>query len=323
MAGHGGRDEVKALLQRQGTVIGGQIVGQIRDHALHVSLAQHRWDGPNQHCRRAEPFEVEAEFLEFGDPRLQPVAGGFLQFDHFGQQQSLGRYTLPLHRAAHPLQRQPFMRGMLVDDDEAILGFRDDIGARHLSARDAERETATFRGRRSGGFGAGLRRRRDERASAIGEGGGWGELIIAGRRHSARRLEDRHRPDRRRRNRLRLPGGQGCGVGILDSPEAFGIQRTAQAGHDHATDQRRVAKAHFGLGGMDVDVHLQRRDIQEQGDHRMAIARQHVGIGAPQRPDQQPVAHRAAIDEQILMIAHAAIVCGQRCDAGQLHPFPL
>ena len=38
----------------------------------------------------------------------------------------------------------------------------------------------------------------------------------------------------------------------------------------------------------------------EQRHHRMAVARQIVGIGAAHRADQQLVAHRAAVDEQIL-----------------------
>src|SRR3546814_3623335 len=74
----------------------------------------------------------------------------------------LRRDPLPFHGAAHPLQRQPFMGGVLVDDDEAVLRLRDDIGAGDLAPGDAQREAGSFRGWRGGGFGAGLGRRRSE-----------------------------------------------------------------------------------------------------------------------------------------------------------------
>ena len=61
-----------------------------------------------------------------------------------------------------------------------------------------------------------------------------------------------------------------------------------------------VAEAHFGLGRMHVDVDLARIERDEQRQQRMAVARQIIGIGAAHRADQQLVAHRAAVDEQIL-----------------------
>src|SRR3546814_18258073 len=48
----------------------------------------------------------------------------------------------------------PFVRGVLVDDDEAVLGFGDDIGFRNLAARDAKRVRFGTRDRHGRGFGA-------------------------------------------------------------------------------------------------------------------------------------------------------------------------
>ena len=45
---------------------------------------------------------------------------------------------------------------------------------------------------------------------------------------------------------------------------------------------------------MDVDVDLRRRNLDEQGGDRVAVAGQQVPIGGPERADQQPVLHRAA-----------------------------
>src|SRR3546814_4769407 len=61
------------------------------------------------------------------------------------------------------------------------------------------------------------------------------------------------------------------------------------------------------------DLDLQRRDVQEEGDDRMPVPRQHVGIGAAHRADQQPVAHRAAVHEQKLVVAHAAKIGRASC----------
>ena len=91
------------------------------------------------------------------------------------------------------------------------------------------------------------------------------------------------------------------------------VERAAQPPDDHAADQLRVTKAHLGLGRMDIDIDLAARDVEEQRDHRMTIAREQVGIGTTQRADEQPVLHRATVDEQILMVGDAAIV-GRQAD---------
>ncbi len=49
----------------------------------------------------------------------------------------------------------------------------------------------------------------------------------------------------------------------------------------------------------------------------MAVARHHLRIGAADRADQQPVAHRPAVDEQILMVRHAPVEGRQAGDAAQ------
>ena len=61
-----------------------------------------------------------------------------------------------------------------------------------------------------------------------------------------------------------------------------------------------VAEAHFGLGRMHVDVDLARVERDEQRQQRMAVARQIVGVGRAHRAEQKFVAHRPAVDEQIL-----------------------
>ncbi len=70
------------------------------------------------------------------------------------------------------------------------------------------------------------------------------------------------------------------------------VERAPQAADDQAADSRGIAKAHLGLGRVDVDVDLVERDLEEQSSDRMAVAGDQVAIGGAQRADQQPVLHR-------------------------------
>ena len=70
------------------------------------------------------------------------VDGGLVEFDDLREQKRLTRHGSAFPRRAHPLEHQPLVRGMLVDDDEAILGLCDDVGRRNLSPRHAERMIA-------------------------------------------------------------------------------------------------------------------------------------------------------------------------------------
>ena len=80
-----------------------------------------------------------------------------------------------------------------------------------------------------------------------------------------------------------------------------------------------IAEADLGLGRMDVDVDFLGRELEEQRQHRVAVAREHSGIGAAHRADEQPVLHRAAVDEQVLVVGDAAVEGRQAGDPGQPH----
>ena len=70
--------------------------------------------------------------------------------------------------------------------------------------------------------------------------------------------------------------------------------------HDQRADQTGVAEAHFGLGRMNIDIHLARIERHEQRHERVAVARQIVGVSGAHGSDEKLVAHRPAVDEQIL-----------------------
>ncbi len=73
---------------------------------------------------------------------------------------------------------------------------------------------------------------------------------------------------------------------------------------DRATDElmhrAAVAKAHFGLGRMHVDVDQPRIDAEPQRIGRLAVVVQHVAIRFAQRVREHAIAHEAPVDEQIL-----------------------
>jgi hypothetical protein len=83
------------------------------------------------------------------------------------------------------------------------------------------------------------------------------------------------------------------------------VQRFVQALFDRADDQAadggRVAKAHFGLGRMDVDVDLAWLAFDEQSRDRVPVGGQEVEIGASERAGERLVAHRSPVDEQELL----------------------
>ena len=104
---------------------------------------------------------------------------------------------------------------------------------------------------------------------------------------------------------------------------AFAQQRPLQRGDQQGAHQRRIAEAHFCFRGVHVDVDLARIERDEQRDDRMAVARQIVGIGAAHHADQELVAHRPAVDEEILPERIGAGVGRQRREAFDGHAVAL
>ena len=116
---------------------------------------------------------------------------------------------------------------------------------------------------------------------------------------------------------LGLPHRQRSLARPLGAAMARRVERAPQAADDHPAHQRRITEADLGLGGMDVDVDLIGRNLEKQRHHRMPITREHLGIGPPHCADEQPVLHRPAVDEEILVIRHATIEGRQPGDAAE------
>ena len=214
-----------------------------------TSRRRARRERAHQHRARPEALELEPEFGKLADPRLEPVAGGLVELDDFGDQQRLAAATPPPALAARmPLEHEPLVRGVLVDDHQPVLGLGDDIGRGDLPARHAR-----------AGSRAALRRGSAARPAGRG--------TRAPRRVGVTTLPETAAVVRR----IRASGAmrRGCGASAraascrapprsraCDAALAGRVERMAQAADDEAADTAGIAEADLGLGGVDVDVDL-------------------------------------------------------------------
>jgi len=83
-------------------------------------------------------------------------------------------------------------------------------------------------------------------------------------------------------------------------------QRFVQAAKHEIVHQPAIAKAHFVLGRMHVDIDAPRIDFEKQHEARMPAVIQHIGVGLPYRVRDQAIAHRAAVDVEILLVGAGA-----------------
>ena len=189
------------------------------------------------------------------------------------------------------------MRGVLIDDDHPLGGLGDDIGVVQLPARRPQ----------------GMPRRRlivHRRGRDIAPGRG----VDIGQR----RL-------RGPRDGRRLVGGGGLGEARSDCtarPEGGGHrcrahravpglgQRVLERADDQAAHRRRIAEPDLGLRRVHVHVHLVGLGFEEQGHDRVTVASQQVLIGGAHAAEQELVADRAGVDEQILGAGMGAVERG-------------
>ena len=299
------------------------MLGEIAQQAAHIDIAQHRRRFAHGDGAGAEGFDRKAELAQVVGPRDEPRGVRLVEFDDFRDQQDLPRHAGFLDRGLHALVDDALMRGVLVDDDEAVAGLRHDIGFVDLRARRAQ-WTFDLLGGGLEALDTSVGRRFADIESFLRCFGKTKSGVAARRRH-------RHRPrrriapiksgapryrDRTERRDSRAAAGRGRAL-------TFARQRFLQRTHDQPAHQSAVAETHLGLGRMHVDVDLAALESHEQRQQRMAVARQIVGIGRAHRADQNLVTHRPAVNEQILAERVGARQRRQSGEAFQPHAFAL
>ena len=100
-------------------------------------------------------------------------------------------------------------------------------------------------------------------------------------------------------------------------PEAGAGERVADGADDEGAHEARVAEAHLRLGRMHVDVDLPRIAGDAERQDGMAVAGHDVGIGAAHGPEQELVAHGAAVDDEVDVAGAAAVEGRQPCRPGE------
>ena len=83
-------------------------------------------------------------------------------------------------------------------------------------------------------------------------------------------------------------------------------------------DFAAIAKAHFDLGGVHVDVHTRRVHLDIEGVDGLLVAMQHIFISGTGRVGQHLVAHKAAVDIAKLMVRARARSIGHTSAAGDM-----
>jgi hypothetical protein len=79
----------------------------------------------------------------------------------------------------------------------------------------------------------------------------------------------------------------------------------------------RFAEPHLGFRRVHVHVHPFRWAVDEQRRRRVPVAAEHVHVGGAQRTDEELVAHRAPVDEEVLRDGGPPRIGRQRGVTGQ------
>ena len=212
------------------------------------------------------------------------------------------------------------MRGVLIDNNESVFRFSDDVSLGDLPPRHPKGINMRLRRGSDSCFAPCLWRWRKERRPLVAQQAGTGEVV------------DRLMPCRDLIVHQRAGFGATVRIGskcrqdvirraMRDAVARF-IQGAPQAGNDQAAYHCRVTKTHLRFRWMDIHIDLIRGQINEQRHHRVAIARHHFGVGAADGTDQQPILDGSAVHEKILMIRDAAVECRQSSHSAEHNGLP-
>src|SRR5215467_16147148 len=139
MTGHRGCDLHQTSLQRQRLVPFIDMLGKIANEASAIDFAKERGRFAQSHGAGTERFNDQTIARELVGVTDEAFDIGFIELDDFGNEKDLPRHTSLGDRFLQSLIDDAFMRGMLVDDYQAVLRLRNDISVMNLGARRSER----------------------------------------------------------------------------------------------------------------------------------------------------------------------------------------
>ena len=139
VARHGGGDVHQPALERQRLVPFGHVLGEIAHQRLRIRFAEHRGRFRNRDRAGAEGLEHEAEAGKLSRARGEPFNVGLIELDDLGDEQDLSSDAVTLEGGLHALVDDTLVRGVLIDDHDAVARLRHDVSLMQLRARSAER----------------------------------------------------------------------------------------------------------------------------------------------------------------------------------------
>ena len=299
VAGKGRQHMVEAFLQRQGHAMLAYCIDNIAHQPRHIAVFQQGRHFAHADRAGAETLDGQAEGLQRRG-RLQQQRGlARIHVDDAGDQQPLALDAACQALAFKLFIDQSLMGGVLVDDDHAPGGLGQNIGFVHLRPCRAKRM-------RRLGFAFRLETARGGFGKAVqGRGGGRGAPVPVLRQRAMSLAGSLcHQP-----GHIGGPGRRG--------PVQRPRQRRFQRPDNQPAHQAGIAKPHFGFCRMHIDIDSARIAGQIQHQRRVPVAGQIIHISAAHRAMQQLVAHRTAIDEQILRLRIGAVQRRQAGIAGQ------
>ena len=110
------------------------------DELGHVARLDHRGQRIDQERAGAEAGDADAGLLQRLDLREEKVGFAGEKFERDGKEKLLRGGVLKRHALEHLLEEDALVRGVLIDEDEALGAFRDEIELRD-AADDMQPET--------------------------------------------------------------------------------------------------------------------------------------------------------------------------------------
>ena len=109
------------------------------------------------------------------------------------------------------------------------------------------------------------------------------------------------------------PAAMACAAVVSSTAGGNSVcEPPVQGTKDEIVDLASLAEADLVLGGMDIDVHQHRRELQIEQVGRMTAMVQHILIGLTYRMAHQLVPNHAAVDVKELQIRLTAGEAGAR-----------
>ena len=104
-----------------------EAVDQVASQVAGVHMLGHKWDAQHGQRGRAEVLNFKAQLFErFTMLKGQGVVG-WVEFEHLRNQQTLSLYTAFPHLGSQFFVKNAFMKGVLIDQRDAIVRFHNKI----------------------------------------------------------------------------------------------------------------------------------------------------------------------------------------------------